>query len=96
MSDRQRELAARRGALRAKSAIQREFLVDTIDDIETRLTGLDRGIDMVRHVVKQPVVLAGGIALIALIGPRRVLRMAGRAAVLFATGRRVLRIVGNR
>ena len=96
MSERERELAARRQALRAQSAIQREHLSRTVEDIETRLAGIDRGIGIVRHIVRKPVVLAGGIALIALIGPRRLLRIAGRSAVLFATGRRVMRILGNR
>jgi hypothetical protein len=96
MSARERELAARREALRAESAIQREFLGQTVEDIETRLTGIDRGIEIARSIVKQPVILAGGIALVALIGPRRLLRIAGRSAVLFATGRRILRILGNR
>lgn len=96
MSDRQRELAARRQALRAQSEIQREYLSRTVEDIETRLAGIDRGIEIARRVVRKPIVLAGGIALVALIGPRRLLRIAGRSAVLFATGRRVMRILGNR
>lgn len=96
MSDRQRELAARRQALRAQSEIQREYLSRTVEDIETRLAGIDRGIDLARRLVRKPIVLAGGIALVALIGPRRLLRIAGRSAVLFATGRRVMRILGNR
>jgi hypothetical protein len=96
MSTRQRELAARREVLRAHSSIQREHLSRTVEDIESRLAGIDRGIEIARGVVKRPLVLAGGIALIALIGPRRLLRIAGRSAVLFATGRRVMRILGNR
>jgi hypothetical protein len=96
MSDRQRELATRREALLAASAIQRESLGRTVDDIEARLAGIDRGIDLARRVIRKPVVLAGGIALVALIGPRRLLRIAGRSAVLFATGRRVMRLLGNR
>jgi len=96
MSDRQQELAARRQALRAQSEIQREYLSRTVEDIETRLAGIDRGIDIARRVVRKPIVLAGGIALVALIGPRRLLRIAGRSAVLFATGRRIMRILGNR
>jgi hypothetical protein len=96
MSDRQRELAARREALRAQSAIQRDHLDRTVEDIETRLAGIDRGIAIARRAVRNPVVLVGGIALIAFIGPRRLLRIAGRSAVLFATGRRVMRILGNR
>jgi len=75
MSDRQRELAERRRALCAQSAIQREHLGRTVEDIESRLVGIDRGIEIARAVIKKPVVLAGAIGLIALIGPRRLLRM---------------------
>jgi YqjK-like protein len=95
-SDRQRELAARREALRAESAIQRDFLGRTVEDLESRLAGIDRGIEIARRAVRKPVVLAGAIALIAFIGPRRVLRIAGRSAVLFATGRRVMRLLSHR
>jgi hypothetical protein len=96
MSERQRELAERRRALRAQSAIQREHLGRTVEDIESRLVGIDRGIEIARTVIRKPVVLAVGIGLVALIGPRRLLRIAGRSAVLFATGRRVMRLLGNR
>jgi hypothetical protein len=93
MSERQRELAARREALRGEAALQREFLGRAVQDVESRLVGLDRGIDIVRRVASKPVVLAGGIALIALIGPRRLLSVAGKSAMLFATGRRVMRML---
>jgi YqjK-like protein len=96
MSDRQRELAERRQALRAQSEIQREHLGRTVEDIESRLVGIDRGIEIARAVIKKPVVLAGAIGLVALIGPRRLLRIAGKSAVLFATGRRVMRLLGSR
>lgn len=96
MSDRQRELAERRRALCAQSAIQREHLGRTVEDIESRLVGIDRGIEIARAVIKKPVVLAGAIGLVALIGPRRLLRIAGKSAVLFATGRRVMRLLGSR
>jgi hypothetical protein len=96
MSERQLQLAARRQELRAQSAIQREHLGRTVDDIEARLAGIDRGIELARRLVRKPVVLAGGIALAAFIGPRRLLRIAGRSAVLFATGRRVMRLIGRR
>jgi hypothetical protein len=96
MSDRQRELAARREALLAQAAIQREAIGHSVQDIETRLAGIDRGIEIARRIVKKPIVLAGGIALVTLVGPRRLLRIAGRSAVLFASGRRVMRMLGNR
>lgn len=96
MSERQLQLAERRQALRAQSEIQREHLGRTMQDIETRLGGIDRGIGIARHLIKTPIVLAGGIALVAFIGPRRLLRLAGRSAVLFTSGRRIMRLFGRR
>lgn len=96
MSTRSEQLAAKRAALRTQSAVQREHLVDSVRDIETRLAGIDRGIEVARRVVKHPLVLAGGIALIALIGPRKILNVASRAALFLSTGRRVVRMLGGR
>lgn len=93
MSARELELAARRKALCEESALQREFLGRATHDIENRLAGLDRGIELARRVVKKPVVLAGGLAIIALVGPSRLLRLAGKSAVLFASGRRAMRLL---
>jgi len=93
MSERRRELAARREALLAEAALQRDVLGQTAGDIEQRLAGLDRGIDLARRAIKHPLVLAGGIAFVTLVGPRKLLRVAGRSAVIFQTGRRVLRLL---
>ena len=91
MSEREEQLASRRQALRARSAIQRLHLADTTDEIERHLGGLDRGIGLVRSVVRNPVLIAGAMSLIVLVGPGRILSWAGRGALLWSAARRVLR-----
>jgi hypothetical protein len=93
VSDRQIELAARRNALCAKSAIQREQLRAVTLEIEARLVGVDRGIELARAVVSKPTVIAAAIALIAFVGPRRLVSLAGRSAVLLTAGRSALKML---
>jgi len=93
MSDRQLELAARREALVAQSTVEREQLGMLAGEIETRLAGIDRGLQVARNVARTPVVLAGAIAMVAFIGPRRLLRAAARSAMFIATGRRVVSLL---
>ena len=95
MSARQRELAARREALRAEATLQREFLSSAAVDLQTRLVSLDRGIAIARQVVSKPLVVAGGVALIALIGPRRLLSFASRSAFVVSAGRKVMGMLGR-
>lgn len=92
-SDRAVLLAQRRSALRARCTIQRTQLAATTRHIQARLGGIDRGIDALRRYAARPLVIVGGVALLALIGPRRVAGWVGRGAVLLATGKRVLRLL---
>jgi hypothetical protein len=93
MSDRQFELATRRDALIARSAIQRQQLTIIARDIERRLAGLDRGIEVARSVVRKPAVIAAAIAVVAFVGPRRLVSLAGRSALFLTTGRRVMKML---
>jgi hypothetical protein len=93
MSKRYDELELRQANLLARCAVQRRHLAQTSADIERQLGGVDRGLGIVRKVASRPALLVGGIAVIALIGPRRVLSFASRALVLFTTARRVLGLV---
>lgn len=93
MSERQRELATKRDALLAESALQRGHLVAIARDIEGRLSDVDRRIEIVRTVAKKPAVIAGAIAVVALIGPRRLLSLAGRGATFLTAGRRVMKML---
>lgn len=93
MSDRMLELAARRNALRAHCEIQRSFMTDTARDIQERLAGIDRTVAIVKHYAHKPVLAIGVVGLIAMLGPKRLLRWASQGAFLYTTGRRLLRMV---
>lgn len=93
MSERTLRLAQRRNALCAHCAVQRSHLAATAQQIESRLGSIDRTVDMVRRFAGRPLLIVGGVALLAMIGPRRVIRWVGRSAVLLTTGQRVLRLI---
>ena len=93
MSERRQRLAQRRAALLAHCAVQRGDLSQKAAQIETRLASVDRTINIVRRYAAQPLLLAGGVALLVMIGPRRLLSWAGRSAVLLTAGRRMMRLV---
>ena len=93
MSDRQHELAEKRRTLLAETDVQRERLTDLAFDIEQRLAGIDRSIHIMRTISKRPVLVAGAVAVIALIGPRRLLRAVTRGAALIASGRQISKLL---
>lgn len=95
MSERSTELANRRRALLAQSDVQRGVLANSTRDIEQRLRGVDHVIDLAKRVVVQPMLLAGALTVVMMVGPRRLLRWAGRGLVLFSTGRKLLRRSGR-
>jgi hypothetical protein len=91
MSDRRLELESRRRELLSRSESQRRSLTQTAREIETRLHGIDHVISVGRRLVAQPALIAGGLAAIVMIGPKRLLGWVGRGIVLFSTGRRLMR-----
>jgi len=91
MSDRRSELQERRRELLQESESQRRSLAQTTRELELRLQGIDHVINLARRFVAQPVLIAGGLAAIVMIGPRRLLAWAGRGIVLFSTGRRLFK-----
>ena len=93
MSERTLTLSQRRTALRAHCALQREELAHIVDNDESRLGSVDRGINLVRRYATRPLLLGGGMALLALVGPRRLLRWAGRSAVFVTAGQRLFRLL---
>ena len=88
MSDRQRELAAKRRALIAESSAQRQQLAVLAGGIKERLAGVDHGIEVVRTIAKKPTVIAGAIAMVSFIGPRRLFSAVTRSAMFLSLGRR--------
>jgi hypothetical protein len=92
MSARFEQLRARHDQLRLRSAIQRRELAELSTSIRQRLNRVDRGINIVRRVVRKPVVIVGGIAILALLGPRRLLGLATRSALVLTTVQRLARL----
>jgi hypothetical protein len=93
MSGRLAELAQRREELQRRAAAQRDELGEYVGEIETRGAGVDRGYTRIQGLLRKPVTLAGGAALLFFLGPRRVVSLAGRAAILVSIARRLIRRV---
>jgi hypothetical protein len=91
VSERFSQLTAHHSNLRARCAVQRRQLGETADDIERHLRGVDRGVRFVRGVMRNPAIIIGAAALIALLGPKRLLGWASRGAVLYSTVKRLRR-----
>lgn len=91
-SERFNQLAAKHASLRLRAAVQRSELGATVDEIEHQLGGVDRGIATVTRVLKNPVVIIGGVALFAVIGPKRLMRWATKGALAYSTAKRFVRL----
>ena len=63
-----------------------------MNEIEHQLGGLDRGIARTTKLLKNPAVIIGGVALIAMVGPKRLMRWAAKGALLYSTAKRFLRL----
>lgn len=92
MSERFNQLAAKHANLRLRSAVQRRALGSSMDDIEHHLSGLDRGLGAAQRWAKNPLVLIGGVAVVALIGPKRLMGWVSRGALIYTTARRFIRL----
>lgn len=93
MSERSNYLRVRCEQLRAHAAVQRIHLADETRQLEARLVNVDRVINVVCGAARQPLLIAAGLGLLALLGPGRVIRVAGKCAMMLATGSRVLRLM---
>lgn len=91
-SERFNQLIAKHSNLRLRSAVQRRELGSTMNEIEHHLSGLDRGIGVAQRFIKNPAVIVGGVALVALVGPKRLVSWASRGALLYSTARRFIRL----
>jgi hypothetical protein len=85
------ELANRRRDLQLKAAAQRRELGEHVGDIQARCAGVDRGYLRVRNLLRKPVVLAGGAALLYVLGPGRLMSLAGKTTLLVSMARRFMR-----
>lgn len=92
MSRRFDQLAARHSNLLARCAVQRRQLAESAEEIRHELGRLDRGLEMVRRALRSPATLGAAIAVVALLGPRRLLRWGTRALMFYSTARQLLRL----
>jgi hypothetical protein len=86
------QLSAHHSNLRAQIAVQRSKLAENAQEIEHELGRLDRGIAAVRRVLRSPALVGGAIVVVALVGPRRLVRWSTRALMLYSTARQLLKL----
>jgi hypothetical protein len=86
------QLSGHHSNLLAQCAVQRRQLAENAEEIEHELGRLDRGIAVVRRVLRSPAMLGGAIAVVALIGPRRLLRWSTSGLMLYSSARQLLRL----
>lgn len=91
-SERFNQLTAKHARLRLQSAVQRRQLGSTMNEIEHHLSGLDRGISAATRLMKNPAVLVGGVAIVALLGPRRLMGWVTKGALVYSTAKRFMRL----
>jgi hypothetical protein len=92
VSERFNQLSAKHSNLRLRAAVQRRALGSTMNEIEHHLSGLDRGLGAAQRWVKNPAVIIGGVALVALVGPKRLMGWVSRGALIYTTARRFIRL----
>ena len=92
MSDRFDQLSAHHSNLLARVAVQRRQLGETAEEIEHELGRVDRGVAAIRGVLKSPLMICGAVGIIALVGPRRLLRWSSKGLMLYSTARQLIRL----
>jgi len=91
MSQRFDQLNAHHSQLLARIAVQRQQLAETAEDIEHELGRVDRGLAAIRGVLKSPLMIGGAIAVVALVGPRRLMRWSTKGLMVYSTARQLLK-----
>ena len=92
MSRRFDQLSAHHSNLLARVAVQRRQLGETAEEIEHELGRVDRGVAALRRVLSSPALIGGAIAVVALVGPRRLLRWSTKGLMMYSTARQLLRL----
>jgi uncharacterized coiled-coil protein SlyX len=91
MSSRLVALQARRAALQAECALQRDDLRQLHGGIAARAQSVDRMIETVRSLA--PVIAVGGIAVLVALGPGRALSLMRRGLSVWLYANQALRIL---
>jgi hypothetical protein len=92
MSRRFDQLSAHHSNLLARCAVQRQQLAESAEEIEYELSRVDRGLQAVRRVLRSPAMIGGAVAVLALVGPKRLLRWGTRALMFYSTARQLMRL----
>ncbi|MBC7984906.1 MAG: hypothetical protein H7Y02_13750 [Candidatus Obscuribacterales bacterium] len=96
MSSRAAALAARRIALQARCALQRQQLEFQYNEIESHLSVIDRGILWITNIVRHPLWALAGVAGLAMLGPTKIINWSSRGLLLFNIARRLGSYIFNR
>jgi hypothetical protein len=86
------QLSAHHSNLLARCAVQRRQLGESAEEIEHELGRVDRGVAAVRRVLRHPAMIGGALAVVALIGPRRLLRWTTSGLMWYSTARSLIRL----
>jgi hypothetical protein len=89
MSDRAELLATKRRALQLRCAVERQELSYRHADVETRLSTVDRVLDVARGVAKHPLWVGAAVIGVAMVGPVKILRWLTRGAFFWSAARRL-------
>jgi hypothetical protein len=81
LSSRLVALTARRAALQAECALQRDAAVQAYDGIASGAARIDRGVAVLRRL--SPLLVLGGVVVIISLGPARAITLA-RRGITFA------------
>lgn len=92
MSQRFDQLKGHHSNLLARCAVQRRQLGESAAEIEHELGRVERGLATVRRVLRSPAMIGGAIAVVALVGPRRLLRWGTNGLMLYSSARQLLRL----
>jgi hypothetical protein len=92
VSQRFDQLSSHHSNLLARCAVQRRQLGESAEEIEHELGRVDRGLAAVRRVLRHPAMIAGAVAIVALVGPRRLLRWATSGLMWYSTARSLIRL----
>jgi hypothetical protein len=92
VSQRFDQLSAHHSNLLARCAVQRRQLGESAEEIEHELGRVDRGLAAVRRVLRHPAMIGGAVAVVALVGPRRLLRWATKGLMWYSTARSLVRL----
>jgi hypothetical protein len=92
MSQRFDQLNAHHSNLLAQVAVQRQKLAESAEEIEHELGRFDRGVAVARRVLRHPAMIGGVIGVVALIGPKRMMRWATNGLMWYSTARSLIRL----